>query len=80
MAPPPRIAAISLRSRNYYASAANYNAASNGGAHGAGVKGALLSQSKEKKMRSEQYARLETAAFMSICAVLFTILPQLMLV
>jgi hypothetical protein len=31
-------------------------------------------------MKSEQYARLEAAAFMSICVVLFTILPQLLLV
>lgn len=31
-------------------------------------------------MNSEAYGRLETAAFMSICVVLFTILPQLLLV
>lgn len=31
-------------------------------------------------MRSEEYARLETAAFMSMCVVLFTILPQFLLV
>jgi hypothetical protein len=40
----------------------------------------LLSHLKEQKMRSEEYARLETAAFISICVVLVTLLPQLMLV
>jgi hypothetical protein len=58
----------------------NYNAGSNGGAYDQWVKGTLLSHSKEQKMRSEEYARLETAAFIGICVVLFTLLPQLMLV
>lgn len=31
-------------------------------------------------MNSQSHARLETAAFMSICVVLFTLLPQLLLV
>lgn len=30
-------------------------------------------------MKSDEYARLETAAFMSICVVLVTLLPQFLL-